>query len=1391
MADIVLSHSSADNDAADRIKSWLERDRKSWSVFLDKHPRDGILAGQSWQDRLRSELQSCRVVLAIITPDWLASRWCFTEAVVATFRGKDFLGVLPADLPTEALVTAPPIVHERQRQRIDLTTGAGWEELLNALDQSGLDPSHWFSIPKSVGPYPGFVAFEEKDAGVFFGRDAEITEYLDALKLLKAPDRAQALVISGGSGSGKSSLLKAGLIPRLRRQPDWLIVPPFDPSREPIHALISALRATAQATAADIKLPPRPPGTVEALIELLQHVLRGIEEKTSAWLLLPLDQAEGLLAGAKDGSGTDGSRLLTAIGQLLASRQRRLVVAFTIRTEFIPRLQLALPSDVRLHEVSLRPIAALAEIIEKPAARFGIELEEGLPIRMVEDTRGADALPLLAYTLRELYEKYGDDNLLTIAEYEQFGGVEGAIENKLHEALSDPKPTAAEIAAFRRCFVRQLVRVDESAVEGERYLRTVVTRDALPDDAKRLVDRLQEARLLVGDDEGAIGIAHERLIRNWASVPLQAWLIEDSDDRKLIDNLKSLLAAHREGGPLLSEKPLLDAKHFLERDRSFEEDEPELSNFIEASIIADQNRVRRQKLLLGGAVAASLVFLVVAIVAFLFFLEAQHQTRIAKDRQIQALIAQSKALSSVSRQKADEGHITLGMLLSLEALPKQEREDRPIVPEAEASLLYAAFMQREDHVLRGHAEGVNSVRFSPDGLLVVTASRDRTARIWDVGTGKEIVTLQGHNGQVYGAEFSPDGRRVVTASSDNTARLWSVETGEIIATLGNHEGQVNQASFSPNGLKIITASDHGEAKLWDAVRARYIATLRGHEGRVWSAAFSPDGTRLVTAAEDNTAKIWDADGKFLFNLRGHEDHVLEASFSPDGERVVTASWDRTARLWNAPAGKIIAVLRGHQDGVDHAAFSPDGQLVVTTSADNTARLWDGVTGDAVGVLEGHEGKIHDAGFSPDGRWLVTASDDGTARLWEVSARNEIVALRGHIGRVWSADFSPEGQRLATASEDDTVRIWKIAPNTPIELVGHQDRVHQAIFAPDGQHVATVSDDKTARLWDGSTGDPIAVLDRHEGAVWFAVFSQNGQHLATTSIDGTVKLWETMTGHFIRMFLGHEGWVKHAHFSPDGRHIVTGAADGTARVWDVTSGTTVGVLRGHQGSVNFAEFSPNGQRILTASDDSTGRLWNAANGALIASVNGHRGPIINGAFSSDGERFVTASWDRTARLWDGASGKPVSVLRGHTDAVLSAAFSPDGRLVITASSDNTARIWDTSSGNSLVVLLGHEGEVYDASFSSDSRLAVTVSGDGTGRVWHVASGLLVATLRGHSDDVVDGAFAPGGRHVATASWDHTAKLWKLPVGTGDDWIAYATQGVARDFTDDERRLYLSE
>ncbi|WP_017306647.1 AAA-like domain-containing protein [Spirulina subsalsa] len=293
---------------------------------------------------------------------------------------------------------------------------------------------------------------------------------------------------------------------------------------------------------------------------------------------------------------------------------------------------------------------------------------------------------------------------------------------------------------------------------------------------------------------------------------------------------------------------------------------------------------------------------------------------------------------------------------------------------------------RAKNELRGHSGGVYAAQFSPDGQHIVTASIDRTARLWNQ-EGKELAVLTGHSGGVYAAQFSPDGQRIVTASDDGTARLWNQE-GEELAVLTGYSGGVYAAQFSPDGQRIVTASDDGTARLWNQ-EGKELAVLTGHSEGVMSAQFSPDGQRIVTASEDNTARLWNQEGKELAVLTGHSEGVMSAQFSPDGQRIVTASWDGTARLWNQE-GEELAVLTGYSGGVYAAQFSPDGQRIVTASDDGTARLWT-LDGQSIGLFSGHLDAVLFVQFSPDGQQILTSSGDGTTRLWPVRDLPQLLA----------------------------------------------------------------------------------------------------------------------------------------------------------------------------------------------------------------------------------------------------------------------------------------------------------------------------------------------------------------------------------------------------------------
>ncbi len=360
-----------------------------------------------------------------------------------------------------------------------------------------------------------------------------------------------------------------------------------------------------------------------------------------------------------------------------------------------------------------------------------------------------------------------------------------------------------------------------------------------------------------------------------------------------------------------------------------------------------------------------------------------------------------------------------------------------------------------------------SASFNPDASRIVTASADRTAKVWDALTGEELVTLFGHSDWVVSASFNSDGRWIVTASGDGTAKVWDTLISDDFVMLSGHNGAVLSASFSPNLKRIVTGSDDGTGKIWDTLTGEKLLTFSGHSGSLRSVAFSPDGGRVVTASADRTAKIWDTlTGEELLTFSGHTGAVLSASFSPDGRWVVTVSGDNTAKVWDASTGEEFVIFSGHNDWVNFGSFSSDSSRVVTGSDDRTAKIWDTLTGEELLTFSGHTGAVLSASFSPDGRWVVTASDDETAKVWDALTGDELLTLRGHSGPVRSALFSPDGSRIVTASYDKTAKVWDaITGEELVTLFGHSDWVWSASFSPGGTQIVTASFDKTARVWE--------------------------------------------------------------------------------------------------------------------------------------------------------------------------------------------------------------------------------------------------------------------------------------------------------------------------------------
>lgn len=1220
-------------------------------------------------------------------------------------------------------------------------------------------------------PFRGLAAFGAKHAPVFFGRSRDITKAIDRLKDA-AEKGCPFLLVDGASGAGKSSLVRAGLVPRLTAagvvpsvdiwrvavmRPAEIVGDPFaalarallvaesdlpeaEQGRPPALPELSAsdfpraddlaaLLAHADASA------PKPILSTFSAIEQTAREKEGYGRAVKVALLLVVDQLDELF-------GADiGNDIRARFAQLLGllARSGRVWVIATLRADlfdhFLSQKDLKqLKDDGSSYDLAPPDAAALAEIVRAPAAAAGLVYEsdtktgERLDERLLADAERADLLPLLQFTLNQLFEareRRDHGGQLTFAAYRALGGLEGAVEKEAEAAFA--RLGATEQARLPRLLRELVAPAGDATMTAARAafdIRPVPLADAAYDEASaRLVQALIDARILLSSGEGGqatVRLAHARVLDSWQRA---SKIVADNADfyrirAEVEEQRRRWDAAGRRRDLLIGRgRPLAEAESIV---RNFSGELPTATReFVRRS-------GRRARLMQTLTAAAAVIFAAVAGVAVYEWRHTVSLQREAVEKRDQLLVSQSRFLVDRANQGNQAGDAGTAMLLALQALPDtRSGVGRPMVHEAEAALFAAYQDLKERIVLKGHDGVLWSARLAPDGKRIVTASEDKTARVWNAENGDQLAILRGHTEGVRVASFSPDGRQVITGSTDKTARLWNAETGQQSAVL-EHDGVVRSAAFSSDGRRVVTASDDKTARIWDVQTGKQIAALTGHTARVRDAAFSPNGRYVLTSSDDKTARLWDSKtGEPVHILEGHTQSVRGVAFSPDGERAVTTSLDHSARVWSVETGKQSVIL-GHGDVVTSAAFSPDGQRIVTASDDNTVPIWDAQMGERIVTLSGRT-----AVYSPDGRSIVT-SDGDTARIWNADNGKLAMVLRGHRSRVTGAVFSPDGRSVLTASDDKTARLWSAGTETNTQmavLAAHTGSAGRAVFSPDGRRALTASDDNSVRLWDAEAGRQIATFTRAGSGM--AAFSPDGRLVAIPD-NNTVVVRDANTGEREdRIFQGHSAAVQSVAFSADGRRIVTASDDRTARVWDLQTGGQIAALTEHTAPVRSAVFSPDGLRVVSTqtpqrsgnvtivtSNDSVALLWDALSGRVILRFEGDMVQLYDATFSPDGKRIVTASGDNTARIWDAATGKPIAVLSGHSDSVLSAAFNSRGDKIVTASADETVRVWDAEAMTTIAVLKGHSGAVWSAVFSPDGERILTASDDTTARIWRI-------------------------------------------------------------------------
>ncbi|MEP7136923.1 MAG: protein kinase [Chloroflexota bacterium] len=1159
-------------------------------------------------------------------------------------------------------------------------------------------------------PFKGLRAFGEADAENFFGRETLVQQLL--ARLAEGGDLSRFLAVIGPSGSGKSSVVRAGLIPALRRgglpgSENWFVVDML-PGAHPFEELEASL----------LRIAVNPPEHLLSQLKdggrgLLRAVHRILPADTAVDLVLVIDQFEEVFTLIEDEA--ERALFLENLATAVLDERSRLHVIITLRADFTDKPLRYVDFGEMLNrrfEFVLPLTADEAErAIAGPTQRVGLKLEKGLVSTIIREAGNQPgALPLLQYALSELFDKR-DGRTLTNKAYQEIGGVLGALGRSAESIYAELDANAQ--SAARQLFLR-LVTLGE----GTEDTRRRVLRDELESITtvhgqwSAVIDIFGKARLLSFDRDPitrnpTIEVAHEALLREWTR--LREWLLESRADvriqRQLAVAANDWQNSKQDASFLLSGARLEQFDGWAQTTTvALTHDE---RDFLGVSIAERYKVTEKEKraairlrslnrvITIVGALS-----LVLAIAAGIFatrnsLLAVQNESIASTAQAAEALAvkerntAEQQALIASVRELSSEANINLdidperSILLALQAVNKTYTIDHKVLPEAEDALHRAVQASRLELTLSGHTDTVWKAVFSPDGKLIATGSQDGTAKIWDAITGKELLTIKATTeGDAGNVDFSPNGKLLATGGGDKIARIWDVSTGKELLALKGHLAGVYHVAFSPDGNRLATASNDGTVKLWDVVTGREILTLSEEAGTtVYWVAFSPDGLKVVTAnsnGRDGWGRVWSLDtGQILFTLPGSYIIARSASFSPNGAYIVTSGDNQMADIWNAQNGNKLLTLYGHRDGVSSAAFSPDSTRLATSSYDRHVKIWDVATGQELFDIAGHERDLNTVAFSPDGTRIVTSSWDHTAKVWSVAPSREVLTL-DNGSTITSKEggalaYSPDGTRLATANSDLTPNIWDLKTGKLLfQLVGHTDIVTLITYSADGTRIATASHDGTAKIWDAFTGKELLTLTGHKDTVFGVDFNPDGTRIATGSFDKTAKIWDANTGKNL-LTLEHPNLVFSVAFNADGTHLVTSIFDFTAKVWDVGTGKELLNLDDHTDVINQTVFSPDGTRVVTASMDGTTKIRDVKTGNELFSLSGHSAGVADVAYSKDGRFLATASYDRTAKIWDALTGRELLTLYAP-NALTGVAFSPDGSQLAVASRDGTDRIY---------------------------------------------------------------------------------------------------------------------
>lgn len=1284
MARVFLSHSTKDKQKALALLDWLRAEGHS-ETFLDSDKDTGIPGGADWEQMLYRELRRSQAVVILLTRNWMQSKWCFAEFTQARALGKAIFPVV--ETPAGELVVG------RDLQAIDLTheRAGGLERLARALNEIALASPEGFVLPPGVHPFPGLDPLGEEQAAVFFGRDQDIFALIEKLRRARTQGGNRFIPIVGASGSGKSSLLLAGLLPRLKRDSrNWVLLEPFRPESAPTRRLVDRMITTTRGPvgeAADAHPPlddwrrmlsSEAPGS--ALAEIAESI-RTHTERPDASILIAIDQLETLFALAGDAERDTFLRLLA---EALRPGLPYLAVA-TLRSEFLGRLQGAGSLRVDFEPYSLAPLSLddLPDLVRGPARLAHVEVEDALVDALMEDAGSVDALPLIAFTLRRLYEAERETGRIGLRGYRALGDprrrlspLANAVRSAANEALPKATRTPAADAALKRAFIPDLVKI---AVDGT-YVRQTASVERLPKEALPDIDRLVAARLLVRNAEAHDGgtrvtveVAHESLFRAWDR--LAGWIAEERDF--LIG--KARIAQALADEEALPESDRVQGKGFiqgvlLERSRGWIAERPEVFapgevTFIEASIRKDDAQrarvARLRRWLMGSAATAALVFFVASAALGWLWREAER--------------ARTRALASLhvaqSRTALRDGDVDTAVSEAMAGLRVEQSPDT-------RSTAFSALTELSPFLAWAPELGLDSdTRLAWSGPFTLALLTSGEIRSLDVESGSSdpLVHEPGQSRQGGGLNHVR-GRIIADHFATSGAGILVREDGSIDLVMQGRPQESLPGPEKPVG-PFLAAS----ARFRTDERVR-VALLVGFEGMllrdcplrsgsgenrcddhyirmkgVTRLTLSPHAERVAVAHKSGMLRLLEAGGGF--RVVGQADigsDISSLDWSARGDRIAVGARDGNLMVLDTGSNDPKVLYRdGPTRAVPIARWSPDGEQLAFVCATWEICLGSPGIGDAGMIgspifshMAGHQGAVTDLAWSPDGRWIASlALDDQRLRVWSLGQDRRVrYSLdTGTTRPLLHLAVDAERGRLAASDGEGGVWVW----------MADGSRLHQP---PQDEIRAPVTD---------------IAWDRRGSLVW--VF----EHRAVARWDPTAETEPALTSLVDPVY-------SRAAPLGDGRAAVP---LGDGRIALVSHNRAPALyLERPAGSIEPRAIAvhPDGRRIYVCYTDGSIQTWDAnvggASRALVSAA--VAGPGASGAgslaLSADGRLLAASRDDGTVVVYDSGDGTPVHRLSIHGTGTNGVAFSPTGVRLAALGSDGDIDVWDLNVSEKPVV-----------------------------------------------------------------------------------------------------------